>query len=313
MNDVTKLWNGRRYFSLDSYLKSAFGEKLYKLSLNGGMSCPNRDGKISFGGCIFCSSGGSGDFAYDCSTNTDKQIDAAKELVKNKFDGTRYIAYFQAYTNTYAPVTYLEKLFRPVIMRDDIAVLSVATRPDCLEDDKIQLLAELAAIKPVWIELGLQTIHKKTAELINRGYDTVCYDNAVKKLKAAGINVITHMIVGLPYENREDMLRTAEHIGMTGSDGIKIQLLHVLENTKLAEMYRRGDFDVLSEDEYIHLVADIISVLPENIVIHRLTGDGNKKELIAPKWSGDKRRVLNLINHELKVRNIIQGCSRKGK
>ncbi|MBQ1659460.1 MAG: TIGR01212 family radical SAM protein [Clostridia bacterium] len=313
MNDVTKLWNGRRYFSLDSYLKSAFGEKLYKLSLNGGMSCPNRDGKISFGGCIFCSSGGSGDFAYDCSTNTDKQINAAKDLVKNKFDGKRYIAYFQAYTNTYAPVTYLEKLFRPVIMRDDIAVLSVATRPDCLEDDKIQLLAELAAIKPVWIELGLQTIHKKTAELINRGYDTVCYDNAVKKLKAAGINVITHMIVGLPYESCEDMIKTAEHIGMTGSDGIKIQLLHVLENTKLAEMYRRGDFDVLSEDEYIHLVADIISVLPENIVIHRLTGDGNKKELIAPKWSGDKRRVLNLINHELKVRNIIQGCSRKGK
>ena len=311
MNDINKLWNGRRYYSLDSYLKYTFGEKLYKLSLSGGMSCPNRDGKISYGGCIFCSSGGSGDFAYDCSADTDRQIEAAKRLVKNKFDGQRYIAYFQAYTNTYAPVTYLERLFRPVIMRDDIAVLSVATRPDCLEDDKVELLAELAKIKPVWAELGLQTIHSKTAKLINRGYDTECYDDAVKRLKTAGINVITHMIIGLPYENRKDMLETSEHIGNIGSDGIKLQLLHVLENTNLAEMYRKGDINVLSENEYISITADIISVLPENMVIHRLTGDGNKKELIAPLWSGDKRRVLNLINHELKVKNIVQGCRKR--
>ena len=196
-------------------------------------------------------------------------------------------------------------------MRDDIAVLSVATRPDCLEDDKVELLAELAKIKPVWAELGLQTIHSKTAKLINRGYDTECYDDAVKRLKTAGINVITHMIIGLPYENRKDMLETSEHIGNIGSDGIKLQLLHVLENTNLAEMYRKGDINVLSENEYISITADIISVLPENMVIHRLTGDGNKKELIAPLWSGDKRRVLNLINHELKVKNIVQGCRKR--
>ena len=302
-----KLWNGRRYYSLDCHLKETFGEKLYKLSLNGGMTCPNRDGKISTGGCIFCSEGGSGEFAAPC-TDISQQIDYAKSLVQDKFNGDKYIAYFQAYTNTYAPVGYLERLFRPVIMRDDIAVLSIATRPDCLEDDKLELLAGLAEIKPVWVELGLQTIHPKTAELINRGYDTECYDEAVKKLRSIGISVITHMIIGLPHESRDDILKTAEHIGKTGSDGIKLQLLHVLENTRLAEMYRRGEFDVLSENEYISLVADIISILPENTVIHRLTGDGNKKELIAPKWSGDKRRVLNLINHELKIRNIIQGC-----
>ena len=307
MDDITKLRGGRRYYSLDSYLKNTFGKKLYKLSLSGGMSCPNRDGKISFGGCIFCSSGGSGDFACDCSDDTDRQIEAAKELVKNKFDGESYIAYFQAYTNTYAPVGYLERLFRPVIMRDDIAVLSIATRPDCLEDDKLVLLAGLAEIKPVWVEHGLQTIHPKTAELINRGYDTECYDEAVKKLRSIGISVITHMIIGLPHESRDDILKTAEHIGKTGSDGIKLQLLHVLENTRLAEMYRRGEFDVLSENEYISLVADIISILPENTVIHRLTGDGAKKLLIAPMWSADKKLVLNIISKAMRDKNIIQG------
>ena len=303
--DNMKLWNGRRYYSLDCYLKETFGEKLYKLSLNGGMTCPNRDGKISTGGCIFCSEGGSGEFAAPC-TDISQQIDYAKSLVQDKFNGDKYIAYSQAYTNTYAPVEYLRELFMPVIQRNDIAVLSIATRPDCLENDKIQLISELAKIKPVWIELGLQTMHQTTADFINRGYPLECYETAVKNLKQAGAEIITHIIVGLPYESREDMLQTAQYVGQF-TDGIKIQLLHVLKNTRLAELYENGLFETLSEYEYISLVADMISVLPENVVIHRLTGDGDKNLLISPKWSGDKRRILNLINHEMKVRNIYQG------
>lgn len=301
------MWGGRRYYSLDFYLKETFGEKLYKLSLDGGMSCPNRDGRISYGGCIFCSEGGSGDFAAPCEMNIDKQIEYAKLLVGKKFDGNRYIAYFQSYTNTYAPVEYLRKLFLPIIKREDIAVLSIATRPDCLGDDVIELIAELARIKPVWVELGLQTIHQKTADFINRGYNLECYDTAVRNLKKAGASVITHIIIGLPYETKEQIMQTAAYVGKSGADGIKLQLLHVLKNTKLEEIYNSGVFRTLSEEEYVSLVADIIGVLPENIVIHRLTGDGDKKILISPIWSCNKRRVLNLINHKLKEKNIVQG------
>lgn len=302
-----RYWSGRRYYSLDCYLKEQFGEKLYKLSLNGGMTCPNRDGKLSYHGCIFCSEGGSGEFAAPF-TDIDTQINYAKSLVKDKFHGDKYIAYFQAYTNTYADTEYLRKLFMPVIMRDDIAVLSIATRPDCLEDDKLQLISELAKIKPVWIELGLQTIHETTAGFINRGYSLECYDNAVARLKQIGVTVITHIILGLPNETRQDMLATVKYVGSSGIGGIKLQLLHVLKNTKLAELYENHFFDVFGENDYISLIAEIIGYLPPNIVIHRLTGDGDKKLLIAPKWSGDKRRILNLINHELKVKNIYQGC-----
>ncbi|MGN1456886.1 MAG: TIGR01212 family radical SAM protein [Acutalibacteraceae bacterium] len=302
-----KVWGGRRYYSLDFYLKETFGEKFYKLSLDGGMTCPNRDGKISHGGCIFCSEGGSGDFAAPYEMNINQQIEYAKSLVSRKFDGNRYIAYFQSYTNTYAPVEYLRKLFLPVIMREDIAVLSIATRPDCLGDDVLSLIAELAKIKPVWVELGLQTIHQKTADFINRGYDLECYDKAVRNLKKAGASVITHIIIGLPYETKEQIMQTAAYVGNSGADGIKLQLLHVLKNTKLEEIYNSGEFHTLSEEEYVSLVADIINILPENIVIHRLTGDGDKKILISPLWSCDKRRVLNLINHRLKEKNIIQG------
>ncbi|MGN0470439.1 MAG: TIGR01212 family radical SAM protein [Acutalibacteraceae bacterium] len=301
------MWGGRRYYSLDFYLKETFGEKLYKLSLDGGMTCPNRDGRISYGGCIFCSEGGSGDFAAPCEMNIDKQIEYAKSLVRKKFDGNRYIAYFQSYTNTYAPVEYLRKLFLPIIKREDIAVLSIATRPDCLGDDILELIAELARIKPVWVELGLQTIHQKTADFINRGYNLECYDTAVRNLKKAGASVITHIIIGLPYETKEQIMQTAAYVGQSGADGIKLQLLHVLKNTKLEEIYNSGVFHTLREEEYVSLVADIIGILPENIVIHRLTGDGDKKILISPLWSCYKRRVLNLINHRLKEKNIIQG------
>lgn len=305
------MWGGRRWHSLDYDLKEKFGEKLYKLSLNGGMTCPNRDGKIAYGGCIFCSQSGSGDFTADRNKSISEQIEEAKSAVKAKFSGERYIAYFQAYTNTYASVEYLRKLFVPVILRKDIAVLSIATRPDCLEDEKIELIKELAKIKPVWVELGLQTIHEKTAQFIHRGYSLAVYDEAVQKLKSAGAEIITHMIIGLPGETKKDFLQTAEYIGKIGSDGIKLQLLHVLKNTVLAKMYENHEFEVLSQEEYISAIVDIIALLPAEIVIHRLTGDGNHAELIAPKWSGDKRKILNLINHELKIKNMIQGMDSK--
>lgn len=305
---VGKFWGGRRYRSLDFMLKEKFGEKLYKLSLNGGMTCPNRDGKISEGGCIFCSAGGSGDFAASFTMDIDKQIEEAKTLVSRKYKGDRFIAYFQAYTNTYAPVEYLRKLFMRTIKRDDIAILSIATRPDCLGDDVIQLLEELNHIKPVWVELGLQTVNENTAKLINRGYELSCYDEAVRKLRSIGIEIITHMIIGLPYETKDDILATAKHISKT-ADGIKLQLLHVLKNTKLSELYEKNEFKIFTKEEYIDIVCDIIAILTDSIVIHRLTGDGNPDELIAPLWSLRKLDVLNGINHRLKELNIFQGMN----
>ena len=299
-------WGGRRYCSIDYMLKERYSEKLYKLSLNGGMTCPNRDGKISEGGCIFCSAGGSGDFAANFNPDIAKQIEQAKTLVSKKYQGDRFIAYFQAYTNTYAPVEYLRKLFMDSIMRDDIAILSIATRPDCLGDDVIELLAELNRIKPVWVELGLQTINESTARLINRGYELSCYDEAVRRLRNIGVEIITHMIIGLPYETKEDILCTAEYIGKT-ANGIKLQLMHILKNTKLLEMYEKGEFKALTEEEYIEIVCEIISILPREMVILRLTGDGNPDELIAPLWSLRKLQVLNEINHRLKELDIIQG------
>lgn len=300
------LWGGRRYRSFGFMIKEKFGEKLYKIALDGGMSCPNRDGKISYGGCIFCSNGGSGDFASRLCGSVDEQLSRAKELVRNKYSGSGYIAYFQAYTNTYADVAYLEHLFRPIVERDDIKALSIATRPDCLPGDVVDLIAQLNKIKPVWVELGLQTVSEKTAKLINRGYDLACYDDAIKKLRRTGAEIISHMIIGLPNETKNDILKTAEYIGET-SDGIKLQLLHVLQNTRLAEMYFNEEFSVLTMEEYVSIIADIISILPQNITIHRLTGDGKKEELIAPIWSLEKMRVLNAINHELKTRDVWQG------
>lgn len=304
---MPQLWNGRRYHSLDYYLKNTFGQKLYKLSLDGGMTCPNRDGKISYGGCIFCSAGGSGDFAAPRCNDISTQIEHAKRLIQNKYDGDKYIAYFQSYTNTYAPCEVLRELFMPIILRPDIAVLSIATRPDCLPYDVLKLLAELNRIKPVWVELGLQTIHQKTASFINRGYTLDVYKQAADNLHALDIPVITHMIIGLPYETHNDILETAHYIGEVGKDGIKLQLLHILKNTPLQAQYEQGIVSVLSLDEYITTVGDIIAILPPNMVIHRLTGDGNKEELIAPLWSCNKRHVLNSIHHDLKMRDIWQG------
>lgn len=285
--------------TLNDYCISEFGEKLYKLSLNGGMSCPNRDGKCGTRGCIFCSQGGSGDFTPSAALDIEAQIEDAKRRVAAKFKGKRYIAYFQAYTNTYAPVEYLRKLFMPIILRDDIAVLSIATRPDCLGDDVMELLKELCAIKPVWVELGLQTVKPESVEYIRRSYETGVYDEAVRKLNALGIHTVTHVILGLPGEREEDMLNTVRHVVDAGSKGIKLQLLHVLEGTDLALDYHAGKFEVMTLDGYVEILKKCLDIIPDDVVIHRLTGDGPKKLLIAPLWSGDKKRVLNRINKEI--------------
>lgn len=290
--------------SVNEYCKKQFGEKLYKISLNGGMSCPNRDGKLDVRGCIFCSAGGSGDFAPDRSIPLDEQIEDAKRRVSSKYKGTHYIAYFQAYTNTYAPVEKLWALFMPVIKREDIAVLSIATRPDCLSDEVLDLLRELNDIKPVWVELGLQTIHEKTADYIRRGYSLPVYDKAIRDLEAIGIHTITHLILGLPGETKEDMLQSVRYVSDCGSQGIKLQLLHVLKGTDLASDYEKGLFRTLLFDEYIDLLTDCVRVLPKDMIVHRLTGDGPKNLLIAPMWSADKKRVMNAIHQRLKKEGL---------
>lgn len=286
--------------TVNEYCKKQFGEKLYKISLDGGMSCPNRDGKLDTRGCIFCSAGGSGDFTPDRRIPLDEQIEDAKKRVSSKYKGTHYIAYFQAYTNTYAPVEKLRALFMPVIKREDIAVLSIATRPDCLSDEVLDLLRELNDIKPVWVELGLQTIHEKTVDYIRRGYPLPVYDKAIRDLDKIGIHTITHLILGLPGETKEDMLQSVRYVAACGSQGIKLQLLHVLKGTDLASDYEKGLFQTLSFDEYMDLLADCVRLLPKDMVVHRLTGDGPKNLLMAPMWSADKKRVMNTIHQRLK-------------
>lgn len=294
------------YYSLNEYLKNTFGEKVYKISLNGGMTCPNRDGTLSTKGCIFCSKGGSGEFSADKFLSVTEQIEQAKQRIKAKSDCKKFIAYFQPFTNTYADISYLRKIFYEAIDNPEIAVLSIATRPDCLGKDVLQLIDELNRIKPVWIELGLQTIHKNTAEYIRRCYELEVYDEAVKNLKEIGVSVVTHIILGLLFETKEMMLESVEYAGER-SDGIKLQLLHVLKDTDLLNDYNDGLFKMLSMEEYIDILCDCIEILPKNVVIHRLTGDGDKKLLVAPLWSADKKRVLNSINKAFKERNIVQG------
>ncbi len=301
-------WNGKPYHSLDSYVREQFGEKLYKLALDGGMTCPNRDGTISYGGCIFCSEGGSGEFAQKQMTSVSEQIEAAKKRLEGKFSG-RYIAYFQSYTNTYAPVSYLEPLFMEAILHPDVAALSIATRPDCLPEDVLELLSRLNQIKPVWIELGLQTIHPQTAGLIRRGYPLSCFETAYLNLKKRGLTVIVHVILGLTGETREMMLSTISYLGNLSPrlDGVKLQLLHILKGTSLAAMYQEHPFPVFSMEEYIDFVIDCVELLPPEIVIHRLTGDGPKSLLIAPLWSSNKKLVLNTLTRRFKERASYQG------
>ncbi len=289
----------------NDFCKNEYGEKLYKLSLSGRFSCPNRDGKIGYGGCIFCSEGGSGDFAENCDLPVSTQIENAKKRVALKFKGDRYIAYFQSFTNTYAPIEYIRSLYDEVSDREDIAVISIATRPDCLSDEVMTYLSELQKKKPLWVELGLQTVKPESIEYIRRGYDTQVYDDAISKLNAAGIHTITHVILGLPGENRQDMLSTVNHVYESGSKGIKLQLLHVLDGTDLADEYKAGKFKTLEMDEYIDILIDCLKILPPEMVVHRITGDGPKKILIAPLWSANKKSVLNTINARLRSEGLI--------
>lgn len=296
-----------RYLSFNEIMQARFGKKVYKLSLDAGMTCPNRDGRVGYGGCIFCD-GGSGAFAARREGDLQRQIEAAKTRIRNKAGANAaYMAYFQSYTNTYAPVERLEELFMPVAAREDICALSVATRPDCLPVPVLDLLTRLNAIKPVFVELGLQTMHEKTAEYIRRGYPLPIFEQAVFELERRKIPVVVHMILGLPGETPEMMRQTAAYIGASGVQGIKLQLLHVLEGTDLAADYKAGKFAALEMEEYIRLLEDCLRLLPPQMVIHRLTGDGERAKLIAPLWSADKKRVLNAIRVALERDDIWQG------
>lgn len=292
------LRNSMKYYSLNNYLKDTFGSKVYKIAIDGGFTCPNRDGKIGTKGCIFCSKGGSGDFAQSRKLSITEQIEKGKSLVEKKNKSGKYIAYFQAFTNTYADIDELRRKYTEAINHKDIVALSIGTRPDCLEEDVIDLISELNKIKPIFVELGLQTIHEDTAKYIRRGYTLDVYDKAVDDLKSHGINVVTHLILGLPNETKEDMLESVKYV-CRKTDGIKLQLLHILKDTDLAEEYNDGKIRVLEFDEYIDLIKECVKIIPSNVVVHRLTGDGAKKDLLAPLWSADKKKVLNSINKAL--------------
>lgn len=300
-------WNGKPYHSFDYMLKERFGGKIYKVALNGGMTCPNRDGTLGSRGCIFCSAGGSGDFAGNSRDSITSQIQIQAQKLREKRNASRFIAYFQAYTNTYAPVDYLRNIFTEAISHPDVVALSIGTRPDCLGDDVLDLLEELNQIKPVWVELGLQTIHEETAAYIRRGYPLSCFNRAVTELRSRNLEVIVHTILGLPNETKEDILATMEYLNHMDIQGIKLQLLHVLKGTDLADDYLAGKFSVFTLEEYLELVIECLEHLSPDIVIHRLTGDGPKDLLIAPLWSSAKKTVLNTLHHECKIRNSYQG------
>lgn len=300
--------NGR-FYSANEYYKAVFKEKVYRLSLCLGTTCPNRDGTKDTRGCIFCSEGSS-HFA-ESGSDIKTQIENAKKRIQNKTDAKKFIAYFQSYTTTYLPVNILKNALFESITSPEIVALSVATRPDCLPNEILSLLSELNAIKPVFVELGLQTSNEESTEYIRRCYENSVYEDAVKDLKKCGINVITHIIIGLPNESETDILNSVRFAVNSGTDGIKLQLLHILKGTDIYNDYILGKVTPLTLEEYADLICKCIEIIPENIVIHRITGDAPKMLLEEPKWSGDKKTVLNTINRELTNRNITQGCALK--
>lgn len=300
-------WLDKPYHSLDYEMKRQFGCKVYRLALDGGCSCPNRDGKIGYGGCIFCSAGGSGDFAADRRLSVTQQILAQEEKIREKRPVDSFIAYFQAYTGTYAPTEHLRSIFTEAVSRPEVKVLSVATRPDCLPPDVLDLLARLAEQKPVWVELGLQTIHEDTARFIRRGYPLEVFEKAVSDLRSIGIDVIVHLILGLPGEDAGRVLQSVRYLNGCDIQGVKLQLLHILSGTDLAEFWRAHPFPVMTQEEYTLLLIDCLEHLRGDIVIHRLTGDGPSDLLIAPDWSRNKRSVLNGIHSAMKTRGAWQG------
>lgn len=300
------------YRDLNGYLKEKYGCKVYKLSIDGGLSCPNRDGSIGKRGCIFCSDSGSGEFAERQCGSIAEQLERAKRLVEAKNKGGKYIAYFQSYTNTYGDIDYLKKIYYEAIAPDYIVGLSVATRPDCLSESVVALLSDINKIKPVSVELGLQTIHEKTAEYIRRGYKTEVFEDAVKRLQAVGIETVAHLILGLPYETEEMMISSAAFVGKLGIDGVKFHLLYVIRGTDLEKDYNSGIFEALSMEKYVDILEECIRVLPKSTVIHRLTGDGAKRTLIAPLWSADKKKVLNYIKKRFENDCLVEGSKYMG-
>ena len=286
------------YKTLSQHYREKFGCKVYKLAIDGGFTCPNRDGKLGFGGCIFCSGSGSGDFA-ETGDSVALQLERAKQRVSFKNKNGKYIAYFQSFTNTYGPVEKLEALYRAAMEPEDIVGLSIGTRPDCLPEETVALLEKLNQIKPISVELGLQTVHENTARYIRRGYETAVYFDAVRRLKDAGIEVVTHIILGLPGETAEMMRQTTQAAIDAGTDGVKFHLLHVLAGTDLARDYAENKFQCLTLSEYAQILKSCIDLLPPQIVVHRITGDGAKKDLIAPLWSADKKKVLAYLNEYL--------------
>ncbi|MDD7403145.1 MAG: TIGR01212 family radical SAM protein [Butyribacter sp.] len=300
-------WGEKPYFSLDYYLKETFGEKVYKIALDAGMTCPNRDGTLDTRGCIFCSNGGSGDFATHCITSVTEQINQAIAFIHShhKKTGNKYIAYFQSFSNTYAPVQKLQQIFSEALAHPQIVGLSIATRPDCFSPEIYDVLEQCNRKKPVWIELGLQTIHEKTAAFIRRGYPLATFEEAVRELRKRNLSVITHIILGLPGESNEEILQTVRYLNGCDIQGVKFQLLHILKGTDLARLL--PELTVYTQEEYIALLLQCIGTLSPDIVIHRLTGDGPKDLLLAPLWSLNKRNVLNQIAQQLKKQHIYQG------
>ena len=300
------------YYSLNDYLKETYGEKIYKIAIDAGLTCPNRDGKIDTRGCIFCSSGGSGDFAVSCKnfSSISEQIEAGIGLFKKKKVGSHFIAYFQAYTNTYGEPEYLEKIFSEALSHPLIAGISIATRPDCLGDEILELLKSLKKRfidKFIWVELGLQTMHEDTALYIRRGYPLPVFESALDSLNFLDIPVIVHVILGLPGESNKRILETIDYLARKNIFGIKLQLLHILKGTDLEKDHEKNLFSVYTKEEYIDLVIDCIEHLPKDVVLHRVTGDGPKNLLIAPLWSGNKKDVLNTLHHRFKERGAYQG------
>ena len=302
-----KEWNGKRYHTLNHFLREKFGEKVFKISLDGGFSCPNRDGKVGRGGCVFCSARGSGDFAGDRDFSISKQFDDVKTMMAHKWKSGKYIAYFQAYTNTYAPVEELRRKYNEAIEKEGVVALAIATRPDCLDEDVLDLLEEMNKKLYVWVELGLQTSNDETAKIINRGYMLETFDEAMSNLKKRNIDTVVHAIFGLPGETKEDMINTIDYIAHSGAMGIKIHLLHLMKNTALVKEYEMGNLEFLSQEDYIDLITKSVSMLPEEMIVHRLTGDAPRNELIGPMWSLKKWEVLNAIDKAFEDNDIWQG------
>ncbi len=296
----------KRYNQFSAYLKNKFGAKVYKITLDAGFSCPNRDGTISTGGCIFCDDGGSFSQAHSNLLSIEEQVNIGAKTLHDRFKAEKFMSYFQAYTNTYKPVNELEKIYKSALNHPDVVGLSIGTRPDCVEDDKLNLISDIAQDYYTWVEYGLQSIHNKTLKKINRGHDFDCFLKAYERTKERGINVCTHVIFGL-WETRDEILETAQKLAELKVDGVKIHMLCALKDTKLAKLYENKEIDFMSEEEYVNLVCDFLEILPQTTTIHRLAGNGLKKNLIAPRWLGAKLDCLNKIDGELLKRNSYQG------